>query len=407
VKRLVVIVGLLLCARGAYARLDPGTGPLRDLPSPAGPGIKPRLSVTPSGRVLLSWLEPRPAGRHQLRMAWLDGSRWSIPVTIVGGDSLFANWADFPGVQPRDDRNLVAYWPWRVNDTTYGYHVRSAFSSDGGRTWSPPMRLHRDTSGTEHGFVSLVSIGKTDGMAVWLDGHNFLGHAEGHGPGPDMAVHGARITASGFTDERVIDPRACDCCQTAATVTSRGVLVAYRDRSSAEIRDISIARYENGRWSAPTPLHADGWHLSGCPVNGPALAASGNHVAVAWFTAAADTSRVQIAFSRDGGEHFGAPVRIDVGHPIGRVGVALLPDTTALATWIEGSGEGAMVQMRRISPAAVMSDPVAVARTSTARATGVPQLAIAPGRVIVAWTEAAKPSLIRLAVGSAASGKGR
>ena len=379
-----------------------GIGPLRALASPAGTGsAEPRLSVAPSGRVLLSWLEQGAKGGHRLRMSWLNGERWSVPATIAEGDSFFANWADFPSVRPLDDQRLIAHWLWKVSGDTYGYHVRTARSSDGGRTWSLPATLHQDTSATEHGFVSLVSTGASGaGMAVWLDGHNFKDHGEGHGAGPDMAVHGASLGASGFADEHEIDSRACDCCQTAAVATSRGVLVAYRDRSPEEIRDIALARFEDGRWSAPYPLHADGWHIAGCPVNGPALTASGNDVAIAWYTAAGDTARVNVAFSGDGGERFSRPIRVDLGQPSGRVGIALLPDRTALVTWLEGAGEQAAIQMRRVAHDESMSKPWVVTRTSGARASGFPQLVTSAGRVISAWTDAAKPSRVRLAIGA-------
>ena len=78
---------------------------------------------------------------------------------IAEGDSFFANWADFPSVLALDDRRLVAHWLWKVSGDTYGYHVRTARSVDGGRTWSAQATLHTDTSATEHGFVSWVPEG--------------------------------------------------------------------------------------------------------------------------------------------------------------------------------------------------------------------------------------------------------
>ena len=68
-------------------------------------------------------------------------------------------------------------------------------------------------------------------------------------------------------------------------MTAEGPVVVYRDRSEAEkeIRDISIVRLKGKKWSAPRPVFQDGWRLNGCPVNGPAVAAAGRRVAVAWF----------------------------------------------------------------------------------------------------------------------------
>ena len=83
-------------------------------------------------------------------------------------------------------------------------------------------------------------------------------------------------------------------------------------------------------------------------MNGPAVAASGRRVAVAWFTAANDAPRVKLAFSTDAGASFGAPVRVDDGNPLGRVDVVLLDDGSAVVSWVESSPEGSSLRVRRI-----------------------------------------------------------
>ncbi|MBK8324866.1 MAG: hypothetical protein IPL06_19860 [Betaproteobacteria bacterium] len=128
------------------------------------------------------------------------------------------------------------------------------------------------------------------------------------------------------------------------------MLVAYRDRSPDEVRDIYLTRREAGGWTPPQPVHSDNWRIAGCPVNSPALAAQHSHVAIAWYTAAADSPRVYVAFSDDAGQRFGPPVRIDEGSAMGRVSVALLADGSALATWLESSGHDALVSGRGASP---------------------------------------------------------
>jgi hypothetical protein len=72
-------------------------------------------------------------------------------------------------------------------------------------------------------------------------------------------------------------------------------------------------------------VHHDGWHLNGCPVNGPALSASerGATSAPAWFTAPQDEGHVFVAFSQNAGKTFGAPVRVDESGSLGRVDVEL------------------------------------------------------------------------------------
>jgi len=175
------------------------------------------------------------------------------------------------------------------------------------------------------------------------------------------------------------------------------VLVAYRDRSADEIRDIWVTRRDAGGWSAPQPVHVDNWHITGCPVSGPSLAARNSHVAIAWYTAAADSPRVYVAFSEDAGTHFGPPVRIDEGNALGRVSVALLADGSALAAWLEASGKDAFVRTRRIPIGGAPEAAITVARTSAARASGCPRVVTSGRTTLIAWTEAGTTPQVRLA----------
>src|SRR3546814_2913271 len=87
--------------------------------------------------------------------------------------------------------------------------------------------------------------------------------------------------ASQVADAVEVDATVCDCCGTDVAVTARGPLLAYRDRIVDEIRDIHVARLEDGAWRTLPAVHADNWKIAGCPVNGPAIAAVGNDAIVA------------------------------------------------------------------------------------------------------------------------------
>lgn len=136
-----------------------------------------------------------------------------------------------------------------------------------------------------------------------------------------------------------LDLRTCTCCQTSAALAGNGdILVAYRDRSFNEIRDIYVVRKHGKVWS--DPVHGDGWEISGCPVNGPSIDADANKMIVAWFTAAGNIPSVKVAFSQDNGQTFGAAFRVDSGEGVGRVAAVMLPNAEALITWFEWSDEG-------------------------------------------------------------------
>jgi len=372
--------------------------------SPAGPGsAEPNLSTGPDGRVYMSWLEPADSG-HALRFAVHDGATWTTARTIVARRDFFVNWADFPSLVVLDSQRLGAHWLQRSGPGTYAYGVHVAQSNDHGGTWGNPVISHRDSSQTEHGFVAMWRESGKVG-AVWLDGRKFkpAGHdapgATSHSAGNEMMLVTTTLSPDGTRGAEVrLDERTCDCCQNAAAMTNTGPIVAYRNRSPDEIRDIYVTRRVGGKWLPGTPVHDDNWQIAACPVNGPALAAQGDRVALAWFTAAHDSARVKVAFSNDAGASFEAPIRVDGGSPAGRVDVAMLADGAALVTWIERTGgDTAAVRVRRISPGGKAGAPVTVASASAARASGFPQMAITGTNVVFAWTVPGRPSAIRVA----------
>ncbi len=383
-KRLLmsVVASLWLFSTSASAQV-------RELVSPAGAGSgQPNLAVSPDGRVHLSWIERLGEGRFSLRFATLEKNGWSAPRVIAEGSNWFVNWADFPSMVALPDGSLAAHWLVKSGTGTFDYDVTVSRSFDGGKTWGKPFVPHRDGVKGEHGFVSLFAAQDGSLAAVWLDGREMKADGGGHGHG-NMALRYVKIKRDGeLTDEAVLDARVCECCQTSAAMTADGPVVVYRDRSEAEkeIRDISIVRLKDGKWSAPRLVFQDNWQLNGCPVNGPAVAAVGRRVAVAWFTGANNSPRVKLTFSNDAGATFGQPITIDDGNPAGRVDVMLLADGSALVCWLEKLPEGGAVRMRRVRPDGQRDEAITVAPSGTARFNGFPQMARDGATLVFAWT---------------------
>ena len=394
---LAMVTGGLITMRAWSRDAAPVQPPLEPLSSPAAPGsAEPFLAAAPDGRVYMTWLEPSTDSGSALRFAVLSGASWSTPRTIRSGRDFFVNWADFPSIDVLDARHLAVHWLQRTGRTSYAYGVRIAQSSDGGATWSSPITPHRDSAQQEHGFVATWR--EAGGLgAVWLDGRKFA--KDGHDMSNEMTLMSTTVLPGGGVGPEIrLDDRTCDCCQNAAAVTSVGPIVAYRNRSPDEIRDIYITRRVAGKWIEGRAVHDDRWKIAACPVNGPALAAYGADVAIAWFTAAADTARVNVAFSTNAGASFSAPIRVDGGNPAGRVDVVLLTDRSALVSWIERTaGDSAAVRVQRVERGGRLGTPTTVAASSAARASGFPKMVLSGSSAIFAWTEPGRPSTIRVA----------
>ena len=361
----------------------------REVASPAGPDSgEPFLSAS-GDTVFLSWLERSEAGSHDLRFARFFGGAWSEPALIERSDRFFVNWADFPSMTPGPDGALWAHWLERGAEGGYDYGIRVTRSGDGGATWSEAWTPHEDGTPTEHGFVTSVPVDGSLGF-VWLDGRNFVPSSSGAPAPEEMSLYFRAMGEAGPTGpETLMDARVCDCCQTDAAVTAAGPVVVYRDRSPEEIRDIYVTRWEDGVWTEGRPVHADGWETGACPVNGPAVAARDDNVAVAWFTAAEGVPHVKIAFSGDSARRFGEPAIVDDGNPAGRVDLLMLEDGSALVSWLERTGgEWAEVRMRHVAPDGHFGQSLSVSTSSSERASGFPRMVRAPaGEVLVAWTD--------------------
>ena len=363
---------------------------LGEVNSPAGPGSGEPFVSTADGAVYMSWIEAARGG-HELRFSRWEGGGWTDPRAIVWSDGFFVNWADFPSVTATSDGALWAHWLQRGEAGGYDYGIRITHSIDGGETWAEAWTPHQDGTPTEHGFVSTVPMGDDVGF-VWLDGRSFVDASDGRAATEETALYFRTTRLDGtHGPETLVDGRVCDCCQTDAAVTSSGPVVAFRDRSPEEIRDIRVARWLDGAWTPGVLVHEDGWETAACPVNGPAVAAQGELVAVAWFSAAGDVPRVKVAFSDDAAESFGPPITVDLGNPAGRVDLLMVEDGSVLVSWLERmGGDWADVVVRAIDFGGGMSDAVSVSASSSERASGFPRMARAgDGSVLIAWTDVA------------------
>jgi hypothetical protein len=354
----------------------------------------PSLDATARG-VLLSWVEQDPNGRTvRLKFARRTEGGWASPTTAAEGDDWFVSYADPPGVTALSDGTLVAHWLVLTDLINEASDLHLAYSTDQGRTWTPSFVPHHDGTKSQHAFGSFVELpGRTLGLS-WLDGR-----------GGEMSLRYTTFDGRWKQGrEFMIDSRVCECCQTALAAAPAGPIVAYRDRSDAEVRDVHVSRFDGGKWSEASAVAADNWQVDYCPINGPALSTSGERAVVAWFTVKNDRGQAYASFSGDGGRTWGPPIRLDDQGSIGRVDVEFLDDGSAVATWVELGSPRAEFRVRRIRPSGEKSPPVVVAAVSGSASSGFSRVARRGDELVFAWTETGSgedggaPPLVRTAV---------
>lgn len=348
----------------------------------------PRLS-TNDNRLYLSWIEKIDTVAT-LKYAVQENDFWSDPIVINSGSDWFVNWADFPAIA-ESNGNILTNFLQKSADGTYTYDVKlnlfnpsSAEASEG--KWKKNFILHDDGTQSEHGFVSIRPYVGNSFVVVWLDGRETVGKEHGGG---QMTLRAAIVFEDGTIDyDTLIDERVCDCCQTALAIGPNDeIIVAYRDRSEDEIRDISIVRWEmETGWSKPMTIGADNWKIDGCPVNGPSIDANETNVGLAWFTGVEGEGKVNVAFSTDTGVTFGAPIRIDAGDATGRVDIQMISKTEAAVLWMEPNGDDELIQLLKVNIDGSKGEPITISKTNAERASGFPQLELLEDRLYVAWT---------------------
>lgn len=350
-KRLTAILTLLAavaCSPApegeAVGTQKPGEADVRMIaepltsPTAVAGSDSPRLSRQ-GDSVILSWLEREEPGARWFYAELPGGSpdratEWGVPCRLTPESAMSAAKGDPPLVARIGESAVAAVWPAKPGSSgamdLYLGHWR-----DGVRM--AEMRLHDDDSPVEHAFASGSSDAEGRLDLIWLDGRDSLDN--------DLTALTHRAwSGQGLQPEHILDSNVCACCSTAISRSTfsdgeERLAVAYRDRTEQEIRDISLTVRRRGVWAEPITVHRDGWHIAGCPVNGPALDDTETGWVVAWFTAADSRPKVSVAFADDESP-FDAPIVIDDGSPAGQTGVVSFGAGRALAVWVRASERG-------------------------------------------------------------------
>lgn len=364
------IIGLLLTPLLALAQDVAWAA----LPLPAGEGsTTPSLTASRDGNIYAAWTESLDENSHTLRITRFDreADQWGPAETIAQGENWVINWADTPVITAGLRGKLAATWPIANAGDGHAYQTWVSTSADHGQTWTLAQPLSTETAVTE--FASLAPLLNGDWLAVWLDGRAK--------PASDNMQLYSRVLGDDAPDS-LVDERVCDCCSIATLVLPTGaVLTAYRDRDPAEVRDITLASYSKGAWTARPFPAADNWTIAGCPVNGAHLSRRGAQLAVAWYTGANDQPQIRTARSTDIGRTWNhvESVADPATKPRGAVSSAVLRDGSQWTSWVESTGA---IALRGLAANGTLSAINRLPNTSAAggRAGGTPRMVVLDNR---------------------------
>lgn len=346
----------------------------------------PRLSSNDNGEVFMSWFEQVDSLKWSIRSSIYSQSKWSEPTVVSKSSSYFINWADFPSLNYINGDTLVSHWLEKSGSGTYDYDMHLSLSFDNGKAWQSSQIPHSAKVKGEHGFSSF-GIGRNIHDLVWLDGRQMIMDHNKGGYGQMNLYHTTFSSNGVLGKEYLIDEKVCECCPTSSVRYKETLVVAYRNRDNNEIRDIFIARRVKDEWEEPYSVHQDNWRIAGCPVNGPMLAINKSNVAIAWYTAANEFAQIKLAISKDTGQTFSNPIKIDNSMPLGRVDIDWVDNENIIISWIRASEKTSDIIVKVVNIINGEGKEFFVESIPQGRISGYPQMEVVGNKVLFAWTE--------------------
>jgi len=198
-----------------------------------------------------------------------------------------------------------------------GTQIKTARSTDGGRTFGPAINLQKLGAAGDRGWEAATTDANGSLHAIWLDHRGLASGGEhamhkGEHDGVAMAQQSG-LYYWGGGPERELFKGVCYCCKTALAIGADGsIYAAWRHVFEGNFRDIAFTASRDGgkTFSPMMRVNQDGWKIDGCPDDGPAMAVDRSGVVhLAWPTVSNDKGVILYATSRDG-KTFGKPQQV-------------------------------------------------------------------------------------------------
>ena len=235
---------------------------------------------------------------------------------------------------------------WTVSlSKPYTGHVRYSRSTDGGKSFSPPVTVNDDGAEISHRFDSLLVQGNRVVLS-WLDARDRQAAQAAGQPFSGASLYYAVSTDGGasFQPNRRAVANTCECCRVAVAWDGPKAVALWRHVYPGNIRDFALATL--GENTPARRVSDDQWELAGCPHHGGALSADGQGgLHLVWYTQG--KTRQGLFYRRLDGEAMTAPVKFgnddaQAGHPT----VLAQGDRITLA-WREFDGKAYSVWLRQ------------------------------------------------------------
>jgi hypothetical protein len=248
-------------------------------------------------------LAQTPKGPELQHQRSRDGAKqWSPAVTInrSGRGIVKHHRGSDPQIAAIGDVVMVLWTQPGTSEWGEG-PLGTAISEDGGKTWRAGPNPADDGSTDGHAFLTLAADRDRTFQAAWLDSRD-------GGQGLRSAVSTDRGRT--WSKNASIDTRTCECCWNETLSTGpREFLVLYRDKDPRDMA-LAATRDGGATWSRLGVVGKFNWMFNGCPHVGGGLAKSDAALHAIVWTGNESAAGVYALRSTDGGAAWSAPSQL-------------------------------------------------------------------------------------------------
>lgn len=263
----------------------------------------------PDGKLLLAWTAN---GVVSVAQSADLGKTLSTPIKIAEhGKSLDAGSDARPQIVADKQGDIFLAYAF-FKDTNWNAQINTSRSIDGGKTFSTPESLVKDSASQR--FPSALIRPDGSIFMSWIDKRLVASAKQGGEKrlGGSIAYSFSEDGGKTFETERFANENSCECCRIGGSLDPQGnPVVAYRAIFPGGIRD-QATQVISAKGAEPIRRVADDdWKTDACPHHGPSIAVSGSgKFHVAWYTQGIKRSGVFYANSANQGVTYSKPSRI-------------------------------------------------------------------------------------------------
>lgn len=226
------------------------------------------------------WRAAVKAGRVVVDVSADQGKTFSPPVPVnpqpekIGADGELR-----PKIALGSKGEIYVTWTQAL-DQPYAGHIKFSRSLDGGKSFSIPVIVNRNTDPITHRFESLAVADDGTIYIAWIDKRDLLA-AKAAGRKYDGAAIYVAVSGDGaasFGVEYKVADGSCECCRIGLATEPGGTAVIFwRHVFDGSIRDHAVARIgPRGVLKEPVRATFGNWKIDACPHHGPAIARGGD-----------------------------------------------------------------------------------------------------------------------------------